>query len=44
MKEGEGKKEGKYETYKSSGRDFKLGVPSQISGSLKNLKPGKIGL
>ena len=31
--------------HKSSGRDFKLGGPeSEISGSLKNLKPEKIGL
>jgi len=30
---------------KSSGRDFKAGGPeSEISGSLKNLKPEKIGL
>ena len=27
-----------------STRDFKLGVPSLISGSLKNLKPEIIGL
>ena len=30
--------------HKSSGRDFKLGVPSLIPDSLKNLKPEKIGL
>jgi hypothetical protein len=31
--------------HKSSGRDFKLGVPGlEILGSLKNLKPEKIGL
>ena len=31
--------------HKSSGRDFKLGgSESEISGSLKNLKPEKIGL
>ena len=31
--------------HKSSGREFKLGGPeSEISGSLKNLKPEKIGL
>ena len=30
--------------HKSSGRDFKMGVPSEISGSLKNLTPEKIGL
>jgi len=35
---------GKIPEYKSSGRDFKLGVPSQISDSLKSLKPEKIGL
>jgi hypothetical protein len=29
--------------HKSSGRDFKPWVPS-LSGSLKNLKPEKIGL
>ena len=31
--------------HKSSGRYFKLGVPeSEISGSLKKLKPEKLGL
>jgi hypothetical protein len=31
--------------HKSSGREFKLGSPeSEISSSLKNLKPDKIGL
>ena len=30
--------------HKSSRRDFKLGAESEISGSLKNLKPEKIGL
>ena len=31
--------------HKSSGRDFKLeGPESEIAGSLKNLKPEKIGI
>jgi hypothetical protein len=31
--------------HKSSGRDFKLGLPSlRFQGSSKNLKPEKIGL
>ena len=30
--------------HKSSGTDFKLGSESEISGSLKNLKPEKIDL
>ena len=30
--------------HKSSRRDFKLGPETEISGSLKNLKPEKIGL